>query len=328
MTRPDWPFAAFGQPFGKQLPPPPVNLQVKQEGGGSMHVARLRRIDGTSAGADVRIGAAAAAEAAPSARPRPRQSTNGSASSAVRARADATFANLTSAIAEIDWSTEVGQTVEVKGGWRLGGTSAQRRNYHLVRVVAHCAAHEFLVQRKHHPSTKRTAPALRIRLVAREGEEEDVDDDAWMDADQYNVYKIRMDKKREEDRVMEIARQALVGLDDDSDSGADADSAGAVATANGEGGAGGGGGACARKRAGKKNRSKRYQSVVKRLFVDLNQYQEAGTGRTGKWAFKCILDGSVQWQPSVKNKKPNSTGRLAKWIRCVIVRRACGPSVL
>jgi len=120
--------------------------------------------------------------------------------------------------------------------------------------------------------------------VAREGEEEDVDDDAWMDADQYTVYKIRMDKKREEDRVMEIARQALVGLDDDSDSGADADNAGAVATANGEGGAGGGGGACARKRAGKKNRSKRYQSVVKRLFVDLNQYQEAGTGRVGRWA--------------------------------------------
>ena len=104
-----------------------------------MHVARLRRIDGTSAGADVRIAAAAAAEAAPSARPRPRQSTNGSASSAARARADATPANLTSAIAEMDWSNEVGQTVEVKGDWWLGGTSAQRRNYHLVRVVAYSA---------------------------------------------------------------------------------------------------------------------------------------------------------------------------------------------
>ena len=104
-----------------------------------MHVARLRRIDGTSAGADVRIGAAAAAEAAPSARPRPRQSTNGSASSAVRARADATPANLTSAIAEMDWSNEVGQAVEVKGDWWLGGTSAQRRNCHLARVVA-CSA--------------------------------------------------------------------------------------------------------------------------------------------------------------------------------------------
>ena len=88
-----------------------------------MNVARLRRIDGTSAGADVRIIAAAAAaeaEAAPSARPRPRQSTNGSASSAARARADATPANLTSAIAEMEWSNEVGQTVEVKGDWWLG----------------------------------------------------------------------------------------------------------------------------------------------------------------------------------------------------------------
>ena len=132
----------FGKPFGKQLPPPPpANLQVSKKvvAVACMHVARLRRIDGTSAGAGVRIAAAAAAEAAPSARPRPRQSTNGSASSAARARADATPADLTSAIAEMDWSNEVGQTVAVKRDWWLGGTSAQRRNYHLVRVVAYSA---------------------------------------------------------------------------------------------------------------------------------------------------------------------------------------------
>ena len=94
MTRPDWPFAAFRQPFRglsvafRQAAATTTNYHKWAVAGVVHACSRLRRIDGTSAGADVRIAAAAAAEAAPSARPRPRQSTNGSASSAARARAD------------------------------------------------------------------------------------------------------------------------------------------------------------------------------------------------------------------------------------------------
>ena len=56
MTRPVWPFAAFGQPFGKQLLITTTTSQspVKQQLVWCVHVSQLRQIDGTSVGADVR----------------------------------------------------------------------------------------------------------------------------------------------------------------------------------------------------------------------------------------------------------------------------------
>ena len=91
-------------------------------------------------------------------------------SSGARAAGQTTIASMFSA-STIDFSKEVGKTVEVKGDWWVGGSAAERRAWHLVKIIEYAPVHQFEVTRKGHPTTQRSGKALKIRVVDK-GEED------------------------------------------------------------------------------------------------------------------------------------------------------------
>ena len=133
----------------------------------------------------------------------------------------------------------------------------------------------------------------------------------------------------EEKRIMDRARAAIEEGDDDEDSdgagegGGDDDGdgqhEGVSNNGDGGGGSGGGGGGGGRRRrtiAARRVKKNRYASVVKKLFVDLNEYRVARSGESAAWSYRCVLDGHVLWEPSALGKRPSSTSRRSKYIRC------------
>jgi hypothetical protein len=75
----------------------------------------------------------------------------GGATAAGRARRATTPANIAAdlnATTPVDWTKEVGATVEVKGNWWTGGSADSRRKFYNVRVVAYDAKHVFAFRRK------------------------------------------------------------------------------------------------------------------------------------------------------------------------------------
>ena len=123
--------------------------------------------------------------------------------------------------AATNWESEVGKKVEVKGDWWVGGTSAERRKWHMVTVIEYKGRHEFDVVRKGQPTTQRIGKALKIRVDAVD----DSSEDAWMDVNQYAKYKERFLQKVKDDAIVENARTLLKGAlstdaDDDDGNGA------------------------------------------------------------------------------------------------------------
>ena len=126
---------------------------------------------------------------------------------------------------------------------------------------------------------------------------------------------------------MDRARAAIEEGDDDEDSdgagegGGDDDGDGQHegVSDNGDGGGGGsgsgGGGGGRRTIAARRVKKNKYASVVKKLYVDLNEYRVARGGESAAWSYRCVLDGHVLWEPSALGKRPSSTSRRSKYIR-------------
>ena len=227
-------------------------------------------------------------------------------SSGARAAGQTTIATMFSACTT-DFSKEVGKTVEVKGDWWVGGTAAERRAWHLVKIIDYAPSHQFEVTRKGQPTTHRTGKALKIRVVEKG---EDDDEDAWMDVMQYQKYRVRYDEKLKGDAIVEKARGLLETA---AKAAADGDDQAGARAADDGGDAGGGADAVAA--MSDKEKKARYKSVVALLYKDMTVYRPAKSGKSGSWKFKCLLDNEELWEPSAKDKPPTGTSRRSKHIR-------------